>query len=648
MTIKRTLLWLSFLIPLGIYMFTMAPGIFWEDSAAFQAAAYELGIVHNPSFPAYVMLAQLFTLLPFGTPQWLVNLCSAVCAALSALMVFLIAIRLLRGNTNPESRLGHVFALACALGFALVYGVWVQAIRAEVYAFNLLIVLFLVWLAMKCAATELSENKFATFAGLAFGVGLSNHYLILGAVVVPALTVLFTLHRSRLLHWRVLVRFAAFTVLGLALYLYLPIRETANPVFNWGDFSSIGAALKSILRLDETLPIAQLTTTTPIVVRLFSTLAEMWRSIPLMIWALACVGFVSLALREKLFASIVGAMTFFAIVVTAYAAEFSRYNLDLYGYLMPAYSGIFIASAVGAASVVKFAYAHIQVDRRVLRTAVVTTLVLAVFGKAGYLAATNFADANKRDLCTPDEYATSILETLEPKAIFLAGEDNSFSPLLCKQVVDNLRRDVAVVSAGALLRSDYRKKMQARWGCFWYPANWNDQSFAEDFQPNLTEWISQNARNYQVAMTLSQWTSQLIPNLQPVGFYYIYSDTGQLTQSEAAASVLFYRDNSQLWSNSPDITTREHFGRLLYNLSVFYSKHHQLVLAAKYNRDAAAADPTNVELLLGCLKMAILAKQPEDQSRFAAAIEQLDPGNERLEQVLKSALAAAQDDNHGT
>ena len=73
MAIKRTLLWLSFLIPLGIYMFTLAPGIFWEDSAAFQAAAYELGIVHNPSFPSYVLLAHLFTLLPFGTPQWLLK-----------------------------------------------------------------------------------------------------------------------------------------------------------------------------------------------------------------------------------------------------------------------------------------------------------------------------------------------------------------------------------------------------------------------------------------------------------------------------------------------------------------------------------------------------------------------------------------------
>ncbi len=641
-------MWLSFLIPLSIYTFTLAPGIFWEDSAAFQAAAFELGIVHNPSFPSYVLLAHLFTLLPFGTPQWLVNFFSAFCAALSSLMVFLIAVRLQRNYWEIESRLGHVFALACALGFSFVYGVWVQAIRAEVYAFNLLIVLFMVWLALKYAVSEFSESKFAVLGGIATGIGLANHYLILGAVVAPILVLLFSFYRSRLFHWKVLVRYATFSVIGLALYLYLPIREAANPMFNWGDFSSIGAGLKSILRLDEALPIAQLTATSPILVRLFSTLSELWRSVPLLIWALACIGFVSLVSREKLLAIIVGAMTFCAIAVTAYAAEFSRYNLDLYGYLMPAYVGLFVVSAVGAATIVKFTKAHIQADRRVLRIAVVSALVLVMFGKAGYLAASNYADASKRDLHTTDEYATGILESLEPKALFLAGEDNSFSPLLCKQVIENLRQDVAVVSAGALLRSDYRKKLQARWGCFWYPANWNDRSFAENFQPNLTEWISRNSQDYQVAMTLSQWTSQLIPNLQPVGFYYVYSDSGQFTQSEAAASVLFYRDNARLWSNSLDITTREHFGRLLYNLSVFYSKHHQMSLAAKYNRDAANTDPTNVELLIGCLKMAILAKQPQDQSRFAAAIEALDPGNRRLEQVLKSALAIAQDGNHGS
>ncbi len=647
MTIKRALLWLSFLIPLGIYMFTLAPGTFWEDSAAFQAAAYELGIVHNPSFPSYILLAHLFTLLPFGTTQWLVNLCSAFCAALSAMMVFLIAVRLQRKSAEPESNFGHVVALVSALGFAFVYGVWAQAVRAEVYTFNMLTILFIVWLVLKYASTEISGSKFAGLAGIAFGVGLANHYLILGAVVAPALVALFVYHRSSLLHWRVAAKFAAFTLLGLTLYFYLPIREAANPVFNWGDFSNVESALKSILRMDEALPIDQLTTTTPFLSRLFATLAELWRSVPLVIWALAFVGFVSLAHREKLSASIVGLMTFSAILVTGYAAEFSRYNLDLYGYLMPTYAGCFIAAAIGAVAVLRFAFAGIPSDRRVLRAAVAITVGIVMFGRTGYLVASNYEDASKRDLCTPDEYAASILESLDSKALFLAGEDNSFSPLLCKQVVDGLRRDVKVVSAGALLRSDYRRKMQLRWPCFWYPANWNDRSFAEEFRPNLTEWVARNSKNYQVAMTLSQWTSQLIPNLQPMGFCYVYCDSGRLSQSQAAKSVLFYRDSAYLWANSPDITTREHFGRLLYNLSVFYSKHHQLALAAKYNRDAAVADPTNVELLLGCLKMAVLAAEPEDRDRFAAAIEKLDPGNERLEQILKAVLATAQDDSHG-
>ncbi|MBK7090573.1 MAG: hypothetical protein IPH59_02450 [bacterium] len=335
-----------------------------------------------------------------------------------------------------------------------------------------------------------------------------------------------------------------------------------------------------------------------------------------------------------------------SILVTAYAAEFSQYNLDLYGYLMPAFAGCFIFAAVGASSVVRFAHANIRLEQRALRAAVAIVVAVALFGKAGYLAATNYADANKSALCTPDEYAVGILETLEPKAIFLSGEDNSYSPLLCKQVIDGTRRDIAVISAGALLRSDYRKKVEARWGCYWYPENWNDRSFAEDFSTNLATWISHNSKSCQVAMTLSQWTSNLIPNLHPDGFYFVYSDSGKLTQQVASQSVLFYRDNESMWKGSSDITTREHFGRLIYNLAVYYSKHNQPALAAKYNRDAATSDPTNVDLLLGCLKMAILTHQPDDQNQLAAQIDQLDPGNEKLESILKAALAISKGDDH--
>ncbi|MGB5138035.1 MAG: hypothetical protein WBP29_05850, partial [Candidatus Zixiibacteriota bacterium] len=92
---------------------------------------------------------------------------------------------------------------------------------------------------------------------------------------------------------------------------------------------------------------------------------------------------------------------------------------------------------------------------------------------------------------------------------------------------------------------------------------------------------------------------------------------------------------------------REHFGRLLYNLSYFYSKHSQPALAAKYNRDAAATDSTNVDLMLSCLKMALLTKQQDDQQKFAATIEELDPGNQKLEEILKTALAINQGTQSG-
>ncbi len=640
-------MWLSFLIPLGVYFFTTAPGIFWEDSAAFQAAAYELGIVHSPSFPAYLLLAHLFTLIPLGTPQWLANLSSAVFAALSTMMVFLIASTMLRRDREGHQFTDGLVSLACALAFSFVYGVWVQAVRAEVYALNLFLALLIIWLVLRYSVGELTENRLMTFAGITLGVGFANHYLILGVVAVPVFAVLFTTYRAKLLQWRLILRFGLFVLLGLSLYIYLPLRENYSPMFNWGDYSTLGSTLRSILRLDESLPINQLTVATPFFERFLSTIAEIWRSLPLVVWAFSIAGIVSLLSKGMLRFGLVILTALASVLVTAYAADFSRYNLDLYGYLMPAYAGLFIAAAIGAAAVKNFALSQIHADQKALRGIVTTAIVLALFAKAGYLGATNFADADKHDQCTADVYSQSILESLEPQALFLAGEDNSFSPLLCKQLVDGYRRDVMVLSAGALLRSDYRRKTQELYGCLWYPSNWNQRSFAEQFQQNLAEWISRNSANYPVALTLSQWTSPLIAKLQPQGFCYTYSDTVSLTQDCAAKSVLFYRDHENLWRGSPDITTREHFGRLLYNLSVYYSKHQQPALAAKYNRDAASSDSTNVDLLLGCLKMAILTKQPDDQQRFASAIENLDPGNQQLEEILKAALALAQGSNNG-
>lgn len=638
----RALTWLAFLIPLVVYLFTAAPGIYWEDSAAFQTAAYELGIVHNPSFPTYVMLTHLFTLLPGGSPQWWVNIASGLFIALTCLLLFRIGLIFLRRPDEPSEPIAEIMMLFCVLGFSFAYGVWIQSVRAEVYALIALAVALVTWLLLRYASAELEIDRFAALIGLIVGLSCANHYLIFGAVVFPLLAAAAYNHTEAFFSKRAAIAFGAACGIGLLSYLYLPIRESYQPLFNWGDFSSIGGMLRSIFRIDEALPIIQQTVTTPYLARLGSTIGAVVDQTPLLILAFALMGLIQSWRLGRYAFTILILPIICSLLVTAYAADFSPYNLDLYGYLVPGLAMLFIAAGLGAVAVTRELLKLRRLQSRNLKLAVPLVMAIALLLKASYLFGVNYPLASKRSNDEAGKYAQRLLESLPMNALFLAGEDNSFSPLLCKQKVESYREDVIVLSAGALLRSDYRAKVQKRYPDLYYTANWNDREFAERFTENLAYWVSINAFSRKVAMTLSQWTAPLVPKLQPSGFAYLYSETEPFVQKAAATSVQYYKDQEPLWTNSRDLTTREHFGRLLYNLSYFYSKHSQPVIAAKYNRDAAHCDSTNVELLLGCLKMAILTKQHDDQVWLTSLIVEQDPGNRKLEEIQRAAYALEQ------
>jgi len=77
----------SLAVPFLLYLLTLAPTVTFEDSGELIAAAYNLGIPHEPGYPLWTMIAHLFTLLPLGTVAYRVNLLSAVLAALTAALV---------------------------------------------------------------------------------------------------------------------------------------------------------------------------------------------------------------------------------------------------------------------------------------------------------------------------------------------------------------------------------------------------------------------------------------------------------------------------------------------------------------------------------------------------------------------------------
>ena len=75
----RLLAVLLFLLFLALYIRTAAPSVLSGDSAEFQMAAPLLGVPHPTTYPLYVLLGKLATLvIPFGDLAWRVTIVSAV------------------------------------------------------------------------------------------------------------------------------------------------------------------------------------------------------------------------------------------------------------------------------------------------------------------------------------------------------------------------------------------------------------------------------------------------------------------------------------------------------------------------------------------------------------------------------------------
>ncbi|MDX5893527.1 DUF2723 domain-containing protein [Rubrobacter radiotolerans] len=205
-----------------LYLSTLAPTVLYydlpelRDSAVLQTRAYVLGIPDYTGYPTYIMLAHLFTYLPFGDVGYRVNLASAVYAAAAVGLVYAGA-RTLCLRTLPSA--------AGALAFGLSPLLWSQAVIAEVYTLNALLVaapiltLLLWWRSRR----DRYLLVFAFLAALALTNHITSGLVLLGAFVLVAFT-----EWRKLLDLRLLVKGAGLFLAGLVPYAYLPVRASMD------------------------------------------------------------------------------------------------------------------------------------------------------------------------------------------------------------------------------------------------------------------------------------------------------------------------------------------------------------------------------------------------------------------------------------
>lgn len=225
---------------LPVYLLSMSHAVGDADTFEFQVVAPQLGIAHPTGYPLYLLLGKLFSLLPWGTVAWRVNLASVVFAISATIVLYLLAFRLFR-------RPLPAMVGAIALGLAPIF--WSQAIIAEVYALHALILAVALRLMIRVLDEQrrrLGDRQSAIFdnrktlIALAFvlGLGLTNHLTTLFLLPAAGVTFVFfavqtmrTYQRSaisgpRSILWLVCLMAVAFMV-PLLLYAYLPIRWQA-------------------------------------------------------------------------------------------------------------------------------------------------------------------------------------------------------------------------------------------------------------------------------------------------------------------------------------------------------------------------------------------------------------------------------------
>ncbi len=478
---------------LPVYLTTMSRTVGQADTFEFQVVAPQLGIAHPTGYPLYLLLGKLFSLLPFGSVAWRINVGTAVLATL-ALIFFFRFLWELWGSWET--------AVLGAVVMGLTTTFWSQAIVAEVYALHALVVCVALWLMGRVVTPTLAlplegegekpplpprervgvrvSSLRLNLLLLAFviGLGLTNHLTTLFLLPPAGIAVLLLLsreksgtqrgteetqrstetdhrslitdYRSLITDYRFLLKLLAVFVTPLLLYLYLPLRWQAvvGEPMGLGRFVDwvVGGRFQDALQwgawLNDSARYA-------IVGRLF---VDNWGEFNL---ALALLGLGYLAWRQWRLAAVLG-ITWLGF--TFYCLNYYVPDLDVF--LIPAQLVIGLFWASGVTAVLHAITHRLNHDSKPLLPMVQTAVLLLLLLPTLPLAVNNRARLDNSANDGRTAWGLGVLQQpLAANAAILADSDK-FPPLYYLQQAEGMRPDLEIMVLPD--EAAYRAELDAR------------------------------------------------------------------------------------------------------------------------------------------------------------------------------------------
>ena len=412
-----------------VLLWAQSPSILMDDSGEMVAASWNLGLPHPPGYPLFDLVGHVFSWLPVGTVAFRFNLISTLIVLLS--LVFLlktcvVLVARFKSKKNNSDYLVKPLLMVTALAFLSCGTVFSQCLSAKgfVYTLTLLILSVLIWMRV----SGLRGKRVTYAAWFLWGLGLANHWqtIILLAPFVIFLTVWesgFTV-KNFVFIW-------FFSILGLSLYLYLPLRAALMAQPFWG-FPLHWTEFKWVV-------FRQLVAGEEMKIHRFGFYGEAFAAMlnaygvwmPGMMVMAAAGGVVLYRFEKTLFRDF---LILFLPIVLALAAVHETNNLFLIPvYLMPLSGLIALLSFAGLFWLLSKGGFAFQ------KTVVLVLILFSVFW--GWNV---FELQNKNRFTLAEDFGVNVLKCLPKGAVLLADGDNYVMPLWYAKYVNHQRPDVVL------------------------------------------------------------------------------------------------------------------------------------------------------------------------------------------------------------
>ncbi len=530
------------LVALGalvLYVITLAPTTQFWDTSEYIAAAYALGIPHPPGNPLFTIMAHTWGLVPLAAGYAMrINLLAATTSAIAAGCWFLIGERWMRAWV-PAKWPRRLAALAGATVAATAFTVWNQSVVNEkVYTLSLLSIALVLWLIVRWDDQPPGEAHDHYLLMIVYLLALTATNHMMGVLVGPAVVlllfpllktqrpaddaarrvewsqwlvfcsvyamivatglestaplkatgVLFLLALgyafSRARNWDFALAVLAVAIVGMSVYLFLPIRAAHYPPINEGEPTTRQALLDVLMRVQYGKP--------PVSQRQATLVAQIGMWVQYFTWQwghdladgvqrFLAVIFGSLGLlgawrhwradRRAALAmtTLVGTLTLLLIFYLNFKYGYSQYpdrpqlarevrERDYFFIASFALWGVWVG--MGLATLMEWVSDGMErrepdPNRRWLLATPV--LLFALIPPAG-----NRLTASRAGETLARDFAVDILQSVEPYGILVTAGDNDTFPLWYAQEVEGVRPDVTVVNLSLANTDWYLRQLQRR------------------------------------------------------------------------------------------------------------------------------------------------------------------------------------------